>query len=96
MAFCEACGVSGFNRTEMKVDPKAQLIVCTSCFDKDDLKLGVEMSAKAGVKAYLKYNGLSVEYKKDWDKLPPGVSREESGPVDTKTGFPEGMPVGEA
>lgn len=96
MAYCEACGATGLNRKEMRVDTKAKLMVCITCFEKDDIKLGVEMSSKAGVKAYLTYNGFSIEYKKDWDKLPAEVAREEIKPAAKEEGFPEGMPVGEA
>ena len=87
MAFCEACGVSGIDRREMHPDPETGLFLGPCCFGKKDLTVGVELSTTRGLKAYLKYNGLVIEYKKSFKELP--ITNERNG-------FPEGMPVGEA
>lgn len=89
--FCEACGVKGLDRNIMTVDANTNLFVGPCCAGKQEVIIGVELSSVKGLKAYLKYNGLKIEYEKEFSKLPITNQRNQEERL-----WPKGTPVGEA
>lgn len=84
--FCEACGIKGLDKKNMVLDPDTQLFVGPCCAGLKEVVVGIEVSSKKGLKAFLKYNGLKIEYEKPFNELP----------VTNERNWPEGMPIGEA
>lgn len=94
--FCEACGAKGLDREAMTVDPNTKLFIGPCCTGRKEVVLGLELSSKRGLKAYLKYNGLKIEYEKPFNELPITNERNEFQPSKEERIWPEGTPVGEA
>lgn len=86
--FCEACGTKGLDKKNMVLDSETKLFVGPCCAGLKEVVLGVEISNKKGLKAYLKYNGLKIEYEKPFNELP--ITNERNEP------WPGGTPVGDA
>ena len=84
MAMCEKCGKSGLDMRDMRSDPDKGVFVGPCCFkidpmafvDPSPVSYGVEFSSHMGIRAYVSYSGLTVEFKKtkkeidEWMQIP--------------------------
>ena len=75
MAMCEKCGSSGFDMREMRVGEDKKTFIGPCCLKADpsratqDVEYGIELSSHLGLKAYVRYGGLSLEFKRTIEEL---------------------------
>lgn len=75
MAKCERCGTGGFDMREMSADMTTQQFIGPCCTQerpaqkKEEVQYGLELSSHMGLRAYISYGGLNLEFKKTNEEL---------------------------
>lgn len=77
MAICEKCGTKGFDMREMSTNAEKTMFIGPCCvraepnklFESNDVQYGLEISSHMGVKAYVTYGGLTLEFKKTREEI---------------------------
>lgn len=87
MAQCEKCGTGGHDMREMGLgqdDQGRQIFVGPCCvkvdrskMDQTEIHYGLEISSHMGIKAYVSYGGLTVEFKKTAEDIRQWLQESE-------------------
>lgn len=72
MAACESCGKGGFEVEQLRVDEVRKVLIGPCCITviplnqvpDEKVHYGVEASDEIGVKAYVEFSGLKLEFRK--------------------------------
>ena len=87
MAYCEKCGQKGYEPQQMRVDEANRQFLGPCCakvveiappigtVKTDEVDYGIELSKSMGLRAYVAYGGLSLQFKRtpvelkdQWDR----------------------------